>query len=233
MWKLLCGVAVLSMAVNGLAHADDSFETQLASRCPGMSAWVKVQESKAAAKKETSDLVKPSQPALRAELLKMSEEDQKTRNAAIADNGKHPAISAEVYAVDGRNLSRIKQIDATQGFPTPAQVGKDGVNAAWLLVQHADRDPAFQAHVLDELRPRFRTGDVSAQDFSMLTDRVLAAQGKPQRYGSQFETVDGQMRPKPMEAPTEVDQRRAAIGLPSMADYACMMSMMYHMPAKP
>ena len=233
MRKVLCGVALLSIVVNGFAHAEDSFETQLASQCPGMSAWLKVQETKAAAKKETSDLLKPSQPALRLELLRMSDEDQKARNAAIADNGKHPAISAAVYAVDGRNLPRIKQIDATQGFPTRAQVGKDGVNAAWLLVQHADRDPTFQAHVLDELRPRFRTGDVSAQDFSMLTDRVLTAQGKPQRYGSQFETVDGQMRPKPMEAPTEVNQRRTAIGLPSMADYACMLSMMYHMPVKP
>ncbi|HEY0199733.1 MAG TPA: DUF6624 domain-containing protein [Rhodanobacter sp.] len=232
MWKVLCGAVVLSMIVNGVARAEDPFDVQLARQCPGMSAWVKVQEAKAAANKKVANQAKPSQPALRDELLKMSNADQQARNAAIADNGKHPTISAAVYAVDGRNLPRLKQIDATQGFPTTAQVGKDGVDAAWLLVQHADRDPTFQAHVLDELRPRFSTGDISVQDFSMLTDRVLTAQKKPQRYGSQFETVNGRMQPKPMEMPAEVDQRRAAIGLPPMADYACMLGMMYHTPVK-
>jgi hypothetical protein len=231
-WKVLCGVVVLSAILNGVARAEDPFDAQLTRQCPGMSAWIKVQEAKAAAARKIASPSAPSHPALRDELLKMSDADQKARNAAIADNGKHPAISAEVHAVDGRNLPRIKQVDAAQGFPTAAQVGKDGVSAAWLLVQHADRDPTFQAHVLDELRPRFGTGDISAQDFSLLTDRVFTAQGKPQRYGSQFTTVDGRMQPKPMEMPAKVDQRRAAIGLPPMADYACMLGMMYHMPVK-
>jgi hypothetical protein len=220
------------MALGSVAHAEDSFEAQLTRQCPGMATWMNVQEAKAAAAGKMAVQSTSSQPALRTELLKMSAADQEARNAAIADNGKHPAISAAVYAVDSRNYPRIKQIDAAQGFPTTAQVGRDGVDAAWLLVQHADRDPAFQAHVLDELRPRFSTGEISAQDFSMLTDRVLAAQGKPQRYGSQFDTVDGKLQPKLLEAPEEVDQRRAAIGLPPMADYECMLRMLYKMPAK-
>jgi hypothetical protein len=30
-------------------------------------------------------------------------------------------------------------------------VGEDGAHAAWLLAQHADRDPAFQRRCLDLL----------------------------------------------------------------------------------
>jgi hypothetical protein len=200
-----------------------------------MAAWAKAQEARVAAERKAHPPPKPSQPALRHELLAMGEADAKARNAAIADGGRDPALFRAVYDVDARNLPRIKQIDAEQGFPTPAQVGSDGMHAAWLVVQHADRDPGFQMHVLEELRGRPGHGGVDAQEYAALTDRVLLAQHKPQRYGTQFDPKgirDGELKPRPMEDAVRVDQRRAALGLPPLADYECLLRAVYKVPAK-
>lgn len=223
-------VAVL-LASGGLAtaQAGEDWDAQLARQCPGMAAWVQSKEAEVTAYRKAHPLGKPGEPALRAELLKMSGADKEARYAAIADGFKHEDLIKAQQAVDTGNLPRIKQIDATQGFPTPIQVGNDGVQAAFILAQHAESDPAFQAHVLDELKSRPDQGGVGAQDYALLADRVLLAQHKPQLYGSQFALTDGnsRMQLKPMEDPANVDKRRAAIGLPPLADYACMLRMSY------
>ena len=232
----LMGVAGLMSGLLVAAHAADDGDAQWAQQCPGMTAWAKAQEARVAATRKAHPPAKPSRPALRNELLQMGEADTKARNAAMVDGGKDPALFKAVYDVDGRNLQRMKQINTQQGFPTTAQVGSDGMHAAWLLVQHADRDPGFQAHVLDELRTRPDHGGVDAQEYAALTDRVLLAQHKSQRYGTQFDPKglqDGELKPRPIEDAAHVEQRRVAIGLPPLVDYECLLRVVYKVPAKP
>lgn len=106
-------------------------------------------------------------------------------------------------------------------------VGDDGVNAAWLLVQHADSDPDFQARVLKVLAARVRRNEFDLGEFAMLTDRVLVHAGKPQRYGTQFGDDGSGLRPGIMEDPAHVDERRASVGLGPLAEYACMIQAVY------
>jgi len=231
----LVGATVLMSGWLMAAHAADHDDAPWAQSCPGMAAWAKAQEARIAAEKKAHPPASPSQSALRKELLQMGDADAKARNAVIADGGKDPALFKAAYDVDSRNLPRIKQIDARQGFLTPAQVGSDGMHAAWLLVQHADRDPGFQAHVLEELQARPGHGGVDVQEYAALTDRMLLAQHKPQRYGTQFDPKgikDGELKPDPMEDAVHADQRRAAMGLPPLADYGCMLRVVYKVPAK-
>ena len=223
----LWGAAML-LVCGALAAAPA--QDDLAKECPGMAPWIQARQAQAEARRKADAAIKPSQSALRSELLAMSAADQQARNAAIADGGQHPAVMRAVMDVDARNVPRIRQVVAAQGFPTLAQVGRDGVDAAWLLVQHADRDPALQQRVLGELEARPDHGGVSAQAYTALTDRVLVAQHKPQRYGTQFTPKDGKLTPEPMEDPARVDQRRAAAGLPPLADYACVLGVSYRMP---
>lgn len=102
----------------------------------------------------------------------MKDEDQKTRDAMVVAGG-NAALNKAVWTADGRHLQRLKKIDKAQGFPTEMQVGAEGVDAAWILTQHAGRDRSFQAHVLGELKSRVHNGGVGAQAFTLLTDRVL------------------------------------------------------------
>lgn len=83
----------------------------------------------------------PSHPALRTELLELQRVDQEVRaSGSIA--------ASEMGDVDAGNTARLKAIIAEYGWPTRSMVGEDGASAAWLLAQHADRDPEFQRSVL-------------------------------------------------------------------------------------
>lgn len=135
--------------------------------------------------------------------------------------------------MDSDNLRWLKAVVATQGFPIFADVGEEGFHDAWLLVQHADSDPAFQTAVLESLKPLLTSAGVARREFAMLTDRVLTAQGKPQRYGSQFvPTKDGSFVPKPTEDVAQLERRRAAMELMPMAAYTCMLRFTFAPPAK-
>lgn len=50
--------------------------------------------------------------------------------------------------IDADNTTWIKTVIAEQGWPGTALVGDQGADDAWLLVQHADRDPEFQRQAL-------------------------------------------------------------------------------------
>ncbi len=169
-------------------------------------------------------------PALRRELLALMAEDQKARKA-ITSLGEKPTqeqIDA-LAAVDSKTTARMKEIIAAKGWPGIKLVGADGANAAWLLVQHADADVAFQKQCLALLEKAVAAGDADAQSHAYLYDRVAVAEKRPQRFGTQF-GADGE--PQPIEDEANVDARRKAIGLGTMAEYRAQMRAMYGAPKK-
>ena len=152
-------------------------------------------------------------PDLYAELMKRMKTDQDARLA-------QPPNGFQIMLIDWDNTTWMKQVIEKHGWPGRTMVGRDGAQAAWLLVQHADRDPAFQRRCLELLTKVYEKGDASADQVAYLTDRVLLAEGKPQVYGTQFETVNGKLQPRPIENEAEVDKRRAEMGLAPLAVYA-------------
>ena len=130
-------------------------------------------------------------------------------------------------AVDAANTARMKSIVAERGWPGRSLVGEDGAQAAWLLVQHADHDPAFQRACLELLSHAVQAGEADARQQAYLTDRVLLAEGNPQRYGTQFRLVDGSWQPRPLTDPDQVDDRRRQVGLEPLADYRQRFEQLY------
>ena len=52
----------------------------------------------------------------------------------------------------------------------------------------------------------------------MLEDRIRSFEGRPQRYGTQFDWDEqGRLSPLPLEDPAGVDARRRTIGLGALA----------------
>lgn len=152
----------------------------------------------------------PTQPALREELLRMQSEDQAVRQ----QTGK---IDFETWlAVDRADQARLKQIVEQVGWPTVDMVGADGAHAAWLLAQHADRDTAFQLHVLALMEPLVRSGQAAAKDYAYLWDRTHDVQ----RYGTQGTCVArGEWQPFEVDDIAALDERRRAVGLEPELDY--------------
>jgi hypothetical protein len=113
----------------------------------------------------------------------------------------------------------MKEIVSEHGWPTVAKVGQDGTRAAWLLVQHADHDPAFQRLCLTMMQLHAGKSEVSQTDLAYLTDRVLVNEGKEQVYGTQFHVLNGVRQPRPIKDPDNVDKRRRAAGMNSLKEY--------------
>jgi hypothetical protein len=126
----------------------------------------------------------------------------------------------------------LKAIVKEHGWLGRSLVGEDGARAAWLLVQHADQDREFQKQCLELLAKAVKAKEASAVDHAYLTDRVRVAEKKKQIYGTQFQVKDGKMEPYPIEDETNVDKRRKAIGLPTLAEYRKTLEEAYQ-PKKP
>jgi hypothetical protein len=156
-----------------------------------------------------------------AELLRRVEKDQVARQA-----GDWSAVRA----VDAENLPWLKQVILEHGWPGSSLAGTDGARAAWLLVQHADQDPAFQRQCLDLMTTAAGQGEASRSNLAYLTDRVLLAEGEPQEYGTQATIRDGRYAPMNLRDPGGVDERRASAGLPPLAEYLDRMAQAYGPP---
>lgn len=236
---------VLLLASGSACAAQDPQDQAIATACPGVATWQAAHEASHASQSEEAIAARDaarhfSAPEERRQLLQRVQADQQARDAAIAaSRGPEPdgaaarAIYKQVSRVDGDNLFWLKAQVQKSGFPTVAQVGEQGMSAAFLLVQHADRDPAFQASVLQTLENRGNDKGVKNSDFALLTDRVLRAQKKPQRYGTQFDADPahpGKMVMAPVEEVAHLDERRAEVGLMPISDYRCVLDVVYGVP---
>lgn len=165
---------------------------------------------------------------LRHELLARRQRDQGLRRRRmtfrVGPRGEMPAEAKafmdELHEVDRDNTEWLKSVVLTRGWPARSLVGPDAAQAAWLLAQHADRDPAFQRESLGLLEEAAERGEAERSHVAYLTDRVLLAEGRPQRYGTQLtRSATGEMEPAPIEDMDGVDDRRAAAGLEPLAVY--------------
>lgn len=158
---------------------------------------------------------------LQKELLAMQDEDQALLQNLI-DSGEliqdeyHP----EMKALHKKNNDRIKEIIEEFGWPTISLVGKDASKAAWLIVQHAILEEAFMSQCLELLQNAVNDHDAEPWCFAYLKDRVLTREGKPQIYGTQFDVIDGQVVPFPIENPKIVNELRENLGLDSIEEAA-------------
>jgi hypothetical protein len=165
---------------------------------------------------------------LRQELLARRDEDQRIRTMVPMPRGQHMAVlsdeqAAEWARVDGDNTRWLGEIVATRGWPGRTLAGEDGALAAFLIAQHADRDPALQVTFLEALRGAVAAGEASPAHQAYLEDRVRVNAGQPQLYGTQFTVTDGDFGPRPIEDPQHLDERREAAGLEPFAVYAARM----------
>ena len=152
-------------------------------------------------------------PAVGTAIIAMAEEDQRMRREALADPSRWDA------EVDRRNTASLKEIVSQIGWPTRSKVGEHAARMAWLLVQHANEDVAFQRECLELIRS-VPAGEVEPREAALLEDRVRVNEVRAQLYGTQFFTDErGQVVPRPIEDPERLDERRRAAGLEPFEDY--------------
>jgi hypothetical protein len=153
---------------------------------------------------------------LRAELAAMYAADQAARGPQ-ADRSQEAMRAAR--DADRARAARLDEIVALHGWPGSSLVGDDGASAAWIIVQHADHDPAFQERMLELLQVAVEQGEASLKKAAYLTDRVCVNRGRPQIYGTQFGGSAETYGPQPIADRSGLDERRAGVGLEPFAEY--------------
>ena len=173
---------------------------------------------------------------VKAELFRRVAKDQFARSLVIATASRTSwaaglsdaavgiasaaAFTRDWCGIDEDNTRWLQQQIRTRGWFRRKADGRDADNAAFLLVQHADGNKAFQKEVLRMLEPLLKAGDVRPQNYALLFDRVAVGEKRPQRYGSQGNcTGPGTWAEFAVEAPASLDQRRAQMSLEPMAAY--------------
>lgn len=123
-------------------------------------------------------------------------------------------IGGEGCRLDQDNAAWIDNEISQHGWYVRSAHGDDGDTAAWLIVQHADRNPSFQQRMLEVLEPLVAAGESQASNYAYLFDRVAVNTGQPQRYATQGRcTARNVWTPLPLEAEDRVDMHRVQAGL--------------------
>ena len=163
----------------------------------------------------------------------LAREDQRWRHVSreLKNSGKADSMQlSQAYEMMRRtdslnHLILIKIVDQ-HGFPDSDKVGTEGTHIFWLLMQHQDAHPDFQERVLKMMEVAVRQNKASGKDYAYLLDRVLVNTEKPQVYGTQMtlNSTETSFEPKPCIDPEHLDERRASVGLGTMAWYIEVMN---------
>lgn len=136
-------------------------------------------------------------------------------------------ISERVVRVDEFNTAELAKMLEGRGWFRDDEDGQGAANDAWLIAQHADRNPDFQVKALKLIEAEIDAPGVSKRNYAYLYDRVQMRwtdgedlEKRIQRYGTQGRcTGPGTWEPFPIEEPNRIDEVRAEVGLGTMEAY--------------
>jgi len=171
-----------------------------------------------------------SDASLRSELLRRVTQDQAIRDTVMgsmrnAAGIPDSAIARRMRAVDADNTAWLMRVAGPGNWFTTKRVGRDGMEAAFLLLQHSDS--SVQNQLLPTIERSFVAGEISGQEFALLSDRVATSFGRPQAYGTQADIKDGRVLFHPIEDSIGVDGRRAKKGMMPLREYAAFLDSLY------
>ena len=165
--------------------------------------------------------------ALKTELADVYHLDQdirvKIREEIKRTGPESPAVDAmdaQMDKTDEQCLARVLALIDQHGWPSSQLVGREGMHTVFTVLQHAR--PSVQQKYLPRLRESAAKGELEQSSIALMEDRVLKDTGKPQVYGSQIRLNRETKKYEffPIADGAHVEERRAAIGLEPLAEYA-------------
>lgn len=153
----------------------------------------------------------------RQELQPEIDQELKRQILSMRDQDQDMLKGEYDNSVIRKNTEEAKHILRQYGWPGRTLIGDSGSDAFWLLVQHSDHDVEFQKEALDLLRLAVEKGEASKRNLAYLTDRVRVNSGEPQLFGTQLESDE--LKPKPIEEPEKLEQRRKEFGMEPFEEY--------------
>lgn len=135
-------------------------------------------------------------------------------------NGYHE----EMKELHNRNAKILNDIIDSIGYPTINNVGKEACDSAWLVIQHSIAQPEFMKKCAELLKNVVHENQADPKNLAYLTDRIAVFEGKPQRYGTQFDwDENGNLSPNFFDDLIKVNERRKSIGLNTLEEQTAIL----------
>ena len=166
---------------------------------------------------------------LRDELLKLQDRNQRLYRTAIEEMSESRALRKRVAKTKEAGAARLCQILKEFGWPSTSRVGKDGVAAAFYLLKH-NAPFELQVDLLPGIVAAVRRKEIEKGGLAELVDRMRLDAGLKQLFGTQASVVDGVLLISPIDAESQVDERRKQFELPPLAEYLRHMERVHRMP---
>jgi hypothetical protein len=174
-----------------------------------------------------NEIANLTMPRLRMTLLDMVDKDQAIRKEMVGNEEPSDQWLQSLRDMDESHTGELKNIFEKYGWLNASEIGRDGVQAFWLLAQHAT-DFDFQRALMPHIKEAFDEGKIEANSYALFVDRLLVREGKPQKYGTQIkEWVNKTPVPFPIENPDNVNSVRGNIGLFNLEDYLLLVKDAY------
>lgn len=164
--------------------------------------------------------------ALRYELLMMRDDIHGLQRSRLMIERKfglqsiqYKKITFQIKELDKQHSARILAILTEYGWPGYQQVGQDGAQALWLVVQRLDKETLkICAPFIVEAA---LAGEADKFQAAVLQDRALLMNGKKQWYGTQLyaDVETGKLALFPVADEANIDKRRLEMGLEPHAEY--------------
>lgn len=151
---------------------------------------------------------------LRAKLLAMAAKDACVREELAESGELFEGYHPKMEKVHLENAGKLEKSLDEYGWTGISLVGKDGTEAAWLIVQHAISRPGFQRKCLGLISDAVKKGEAEAYQAAYLYDRICIFEGRPQRYGTHSDwNENGEMAICDLEDDEKVNEYRSQVGL--------------------
>ncbi len=174
-------------------------------------------------------LVEESCDGLAEDLAVMKEAGQALRKRIDyldPESRAQQKLMQHIALVDRVNTGRLKAMVARCGLPSKATHGAQAAADAWLLVEQAERDRAFQKRMLVLVEEAAgASGEDLERSFAYLDDRIAVAEKRPQRFGTQLSARGDDrcaLEFAPFDKREQVEARRARMNLPPLDIYRRM-----------
>ena len=179
----------------------------------------------------------PNYDSLRTVLEKIYEADQQPRVLMDSLQKRYSFSSPEmqqlmtsIKAQDSINAFTVAEIIDKYGWIEKEKTSVRANEALFLVIQHADLQT--QLKYLPLLHKASQEGKAKASQYALLLDRTNLKQGKFQVYGSQLSSDEsGEIKFSPIIDEPKVNERRKAVGLNTMEEYAKRFGLTYTLPS--
>ena len=154
------------------------------------------------------------------QIVKLKQADDNLRAKLLKEESLFEGYHPEMQALHNRNAEALQQIIETIGYPSPAKVGKEASEAAWLIIQHAIGKPEFMKRSAALLQEAVQQKQADPVHLAYLQDRIAFFEGRVQLYGTHFDWDEkGDMNLYQVDDLSKVNDRRKALGMSPLKEH--------------